>query len=96
MLAADRHAMQPRIDDGHGLDEDLFRRPSEIAIAAAPNSVLLNGRIMLPSPVVPSANSTIASPLASRLAISLACVARRTLALALDEYGALQLRRACR
>ena len=56
-----------------GWIKTLSAAPLRIAISAAPNSVLLNGMIRLPSEVLPSANSTIASPAASRLASSLAC-----------------------
>ena len=56
-----------------GWIKTLSAAPLRIAISAAPNSVLLNGMIRLPSEVLPSANSTIASPAASRWARSLAC-----------------------
>ena len=64
----DRQAAATHIADGERLDDRRLALGSE-PLRAAPISAERNGRIRIPSPVVPSANSSIASPAASRAPI---------------------------
>ena len=64
--------MEPRVGESDRLDEDLVGRAAAIALGCAEQRAL-ERQEQLPSPVVPSANSTIACEAASRPAISLAC-----------------------
>ena len=62
------------------------------AACAAPTREERNGRSRLPSPVVPSANSTMTSPFAEPVRERVVDLRGRPAALAVDEDGALQPR----
>ena len=92
--AAERHAVQPRVDERQRLHDGP---PAGAAPGsafptglAAANSEVLNGSTRLPSLEVPSANSTMVSPCARRAPISLGGLADRGPRGAIDEHRALQ------